>query len=103
MRRIRAGELDLPGLVSAMATRPAEILGIAKGMIEVGRDGAFVVVDPRNIETVTSKRVRYKCGWTPFEGMEACFPRAVYLRGETIVEDGEAISEGQGRLIQASS
>lgn len=103
MRRIRAGELDLPRLVSAMATRPAEILGIAKGTIEVGRDADLVVVDPRHIEAVTEKRVRYKCGWTPFEGMEACFPRAVYLRGETIVEDGEAVSEGQGRLIRASS
>src|SRR3989441_1346251 len=99
MRRIRMGDLDLPRLVSAMASRPAEILGIAKGTIEVGRDADLVVVDPRNIEAVTTKRVRYKCGWTPFEGMEACFPQAVYLRGEPIVEDGEAIAEGQGRLI----
>ena len=103
MRRIRAGDLDLPRLVSAMAVRPAEILGIAKGTIDVGRDGDLLVVDPRNIEAVTAKRVRYKCGWTPFEGMEGCFPRAVYLRGEPIVEDGEAISEGQGRMIRASA
>ncbi len=103
MRRIRAGGLDLPRLVSAMAVRPAEILGIAKGTIEVGRDGDFIVVDPRKIEAVTAKRVRYNCGWTPFEGMEGCFPRTVYLRGETIVDDGEAISEGQGRVIQTSA
>ena len=101
MRRIRTGDLDLPRLVSAMASRPAEILGIAKGTIEVGRDADLVVVDPRHIEAVSAKRVRYKCGWTPFEGMEACFPRAVYLRGEPIVEDGEAVAEGQGRLITA--
>ncbi len=103
MRRIRTGGLDLPRLVSAMAVRPAEILGIAKGTIEVGRNGDFIVVDPRNIEAVTANRVRYKCGWTPFEGMEGCFPRTVYLRGETIVDDGEVVSEGQGRLIPASS
>ncbi len=103
MRRIRAGDLDLPRLVSAMAVRPAEILGIAKGTIEVGRDADLIVVDPRKIETITPKRVRYKCGWTPFEGMEGCFPHAVYLRGETIIDDGEVISEGQGRLIHASS
>jgi dihydroorotase len=100
MRRIRAGELDLPRLVSAMATRPAEILGIAKGTIELGRDADLLVVDPRRIEKVTTKRVRYKCGWTPFEGMEACFPRAVYLRGDVIVEDGEPVAEMQGRLLR---
>ncbi|HYT16760.1 MAG TPA: dihydroorotase [Thermoplasmata archaeon] len=102
MRRTRAGELDLPRLVSAMATRPAEILGIPKGTIEVGRDADLIVVDPREIESVTAKRVQYKCGWTPFEGMEACFPRAVYLRGETIVEDREPVSERRGRLVHVS-
>src|SRR5207247_9684355 len=93
MRRIRAGDLDLPRLVSALAARPAEILGIAKGTIEVGRDGDLLVVDPRNIETVTAKRVRYKCGWTPFQEMEGCFPGTVYLTGEAIIDDGEAISD----------
>ena len=102
MRRTRAGELDLPRLVSAMATRPAEILGLAKGTIEVGRDADLIVVDPREIKMVTAKRVQYKCGWTPFEGMEACFPGAVYLRGETIVEDGEPVSERHGRLVHVS-
>src|SRR5207249_1047136 len=95
--------LGARGKVNPPLRSPADILGIAKGTIEVGRDGDLLVVDPRNIETVTAKRVRYKCGWTPFEGMEACFPRAVYLRGETIVEDGEANSEGRGRLIRSSA
>ncbi len=102
MRRTRAGELDLPRLVSAMATRPAEILGIPKGTIEVGRDADLIVVDPREIESVTAKRVQYKCGWTPFEGMEGCFPRAVYLHGETVVEDREPVSERHGRLVHVS-
>jgi len=102
MRRGRAGELDLSRLVSAMATRPAEILGIPKGIIEVGRDADLIVVDPREIEPVTAKRVQYKCGWTPFEGMDACFPRVVYLRGETIIEDREPVSERHGRLVHSS-
>src|SRR5256712_13739376 len=38
MRRTRTGDLDLPRLVSAMASRPAEILGIAQGTIGVGPD-----------------------------------------------------------------
>jgi len=99
MRRTRAGEIELPRLITAMATRPAEILEVAKGTIDIGRDADLLVVDPRNSEAIRAKRLRYKCGWTPFEGMEACFPLAVYLRGETIVEDGEPVAEGHGRLL----
>jgi dihydroorotase len=100
LRRSRAGDIELPRLVSAMATRPAEILGIAKGVLDVGREADLVVVDPRRIEPITAKRVRYKCGWTPFEGMEACFPQTVYLRGKPVIQDGEHVADGQGQLIE---
>lgn len=99
LRLAKAEKTNLERIVDAMATRPAQILGIAKGLIEIGRDADLIVVDPREVTKVTAKRVRYKCGWTPFEGMEACFPRSVYLRGEKIVEGGEPIAEGLGRLI----
>jgi len=99
LRLAKAEKTSLERVVDAMATRPARILGLEKGAIEVGRDADLLVVDPREISKVTAKRVRYKCGWTPFEGMEACFPRAVYLRGEKIVEGGEPVAEGLGRLI----
>ena len=85
--------------IAAMATRPAEVLGLAKGTIDIGRDADLVVVDPRSSEPIRARRLRYKCGWTPFEGMDACFPRAVYLRGEPVVDDGEPVAEYHGRLV----
>ncbi len=99
LRQVRAENLSLERLVEAMASRPAEILGIGKGRIEVGADADLVVVDARRVVRITPRRVRYKCGWTPFEGMEGIFPTTVYLRGERIVEDGEPITEGAGRLV----
>ncbi len=99
LRRVKSEHLSLDRLVHSMARRPAEILGIPKGLIEVGRDADLVVVDPRDVVKITARRVRYKCGWTPFEGMEGIFPRTVYLRGDRIVEDGEPIMEGAGRPI----
>lgn len=99
LRQVRSGELTLDRLVHAIAARPAEILGLPKGRIEVGRDADLVVVDARVVMKITTRRLRYKCGWTPFEGMEGVFPRTVYLRGERIVEDGEPISEGTGRPV----
>ncbi len=99
LRQVRSEALSLERFVHATATRPAEILGIPKGSIEVGNDADLVVVDARNVVKITPRRVRYKCGWTPFEGMEGIFPRTVYLRGERIVEDGEPVAEGMGRPL----
>jgi dihydroorotase len=99
MRRARAGDLSLERIVTAMASRPAELLGIAKGAIEIGRDADLIVVDPRATDRITAKRVRYKCGWTPFDGMEGSFPQQVYLRGEAIVEDGEPVGDLRGHLL----
>ena len=103
MRRSRGGDVELTRIVSAIASRPAEILGVPKGVIEVGRDADLIVVDPRAVERIRAKRLRSKCGWTPFEGMEACFPKSVYLRGESVVEDGELAAEGLGRLLGQST
>ena len=103
MRRTRAGDLPLERVVSAMATRPAEILGIEKGVIEIGRDADLIAIDPRQVGTIRAKKLRYKCGWTPFDGMEGSFPQHVYLRGELIVEQGEPVGVNAGRFVQPSS
>ncbi|HEX9341708.1 MAG TPA: dihydroorotase [Thermoplasmata archaeon] len=103
MRRTRAGDIELQRLVSATATRPAELLGVRKGSIEIGSDADLLAVDPRRVERITAKRLRARCDWTPFEGMEGCFPLAVYLRGEPIVEQGEPVADGRGRLLPSSA
>ncbi len=99
LRAVRAESLPLDRFVAVMASRPADILGIPKGRIEVGADADLVVVDARRVARITARRVRYKCGWTPFEGMEGVFPSTVYLHGERVVEDGEPITEGAGRPV----
>lgn len=103
LRKVKAGELTLARLVSAIAARPAEILRADKGTIDIGKDADLLVVDPRRVEPVTAKRLRYRCGWTPFEGMEACFPSAVYVRGERILEGSELVAEGVGRRIRVGT
>ncbi len=99
LRQVRAENLPLERFVSTTASRPAEILGLRKGRIEVGYDADLIVVDARTAAKIRSRRVRYKCGWTPFEGMEGIFPQTVYLRGERSVEDGEPVAEGLGRPL----
>jgi len=98
-RYVRRQVLPLDRFVAMFSSNPARLLRANKGEIAVGRDADLLVVDPRRIEKVTAKRCRYKCGWTPFEGMEATFPTATFVRGELVSQEGELVAERVGRLI----
>jgi dihydroorotase len=98
-RYVRRQVLPLDRFVAMFSGNPAKLLGANKGEIAVGRDADLLVVDPRRIEKVTAKRCRYKCGWTPFEGLEATFPIATFVRGNLVAQEGELVSERAGRMI----
>jgi dihydroorotase len=99
LRAVKHEELSLERFVDATAKRPAERLGINAGEIEVGRLANLIVVDPRDVVVVKAKALHSKCGWTPFEGMEAVFPQATYVRGELAVEGRELVAERLGKPI----
>jgi dihydroorotase len=99
LRLVKAGTLGLARLVDAFCTRPASRFRLRKGAIEVGLDADLAVFDPKQVVRITAKRTRYKCGWTAFEGVEAVFPHAVYVRGVRVLRDGGVEEEGQGRHV----
>jgi len=52
---------------------------------------------------IRADRLHSRCGWTAFEGMPAVFPKAVFLRGEIVVENGSVAGDRRGRgVIDAS-
>ena len=53
-----------------MSTRPAEILGLAKGQLEPGYDADFVLVDLDTPYTVDKDKLHSKSHNTPFDGAE---------------------------------
>ncbi len=97
---VRQGKLSLEVLVSALCSRPAKLFGLGgKGTFHVGGDADVVVFDPREVTRVTSEDLHYKCGWTPFEGWDAIFPKATFLRGKLIARDRELEEDRAGRWI----
>jgi dihydroorotase len=94
--------LSFQRLVSLLCTRPADITGVPKGKIEVGRDADFIVVDLNDVTKIKSDDLHSKCGWTPFEDWPAVFPSHVFVRGERLIEDNEIqVSRGFGRFVGA--
>jgi dihydroorotase len=92
--------MHLGTLVSLLCERPAQLLKLNKGKLEVGMDADFIVFDLKNIETITAERLHSKCGWTPFEGFPAVFPSLVFLRGEKLIEDHQMLmKQGFGGIV----
>jgi dihydroorotase len=91
--------LDIASVVRRLCTKPGEIFGIPKGKIAEGYDADLMVVDFSSCIMIRADRLHSKCGWTAFEGMPAIFPKAVFVRGELMMENGEQVGERIGRDV----
>jgi len=60
--------LSLPDLINKMAHKPAQIFRIDKrGFIREGYYADLVLVNNNAQELITSDKLKYKCGWSPYE------------------------------------
>ena len=71
----KKGFISYERLVEAISVRPAQIQGMAdRGIIKEGALADLVIFDLHQETRIKGDGLHYKCGWTPFEGMEAIFP-----------------------------
>jgi dihydroorotase len=92
--------LPFQRLISLLCEKPAELLNIPKGRIQVGKDADFIVANLKKDCKIKSENLHSKCGWTPFEGLPAIFPECVFVRGEKLIEDyGMLGTKGFGRFV----
>lgn len=102
--RVRMKQLSLERFVEITSTRPAELLSLNKGKIEIGYEADLIAVDIRKVEKIRADNLHSKCDWTPFEGWKGIFPLANFVRGMLVMMDGEIEEAGKGRhLVQKAS
>ena len=65
---IRPGHLDWSTALEKMTINPAQILGIAKGTLQIGADADVTIIDPEAAWTVDSKDFYSKSSNSPFLG-----------------------------------
>ncbi len=100
---INKGRLSFSRLLDVTSRRPAKIFGLypKKGILQVGSDADFVIVDITKEEKITSDVMFSKCGWTLYEGMEMKgVPTMTFVRGTQVFhEDRTTVKPGHGRFL----
>jgi len=100
LQKVAERKLDISLLSRCCSLNPARICGLKKGRIEVGYDADLIAVDLRKNVRISADKLHSKCGWTPYESMEAVFPLATFLRGEEIAREGELSGDRIGRFVK---
>ena len=67
LRLVHAGEIELPALLRAMSTRPAELLGLPGGTLRAGAPADIIVVDADMPWVLDPAELKSKCKNTPFD------------------------------------
>lgn len=67
---VKAGYLTKMQLIEKMSTKPAEILGLDKGSIEIGKAADLTIIDPETTYKIDPATFVGKSKNTPFGGME---------------------------------
>jgi dihydroorotase len=81
-------KITLESLIEKTAYNPAMILGVRRSGFATG-DRADFALYPRELGRVDADVLHSRAGWSPFEGMDAVFPRTVVMRGTVVFDAGE--------------
>ena len=83
--------IPLSRIASVFSEKAASMFGIAdRGKIKAGYYADITVADPEKEFTVRREDLKYKCGWTPYEGacLKGCV-EMVFVNGHETVRDGQ--------------
>jgi D-hydantoinase len=101
--QVNSGRLTLGRLVQVMSENAARIFGLypQKGVIQVGSDADFVIVDMKKEYEIRNEQLHSKIKSTIFSGWRVKgVPIATLVRGQLIMEDGKVVAKpGSGRFL----
>lgn len=95
------GIISKERVIEKTAHAPATLFGVEnRGYIREGYFADLVLIDPNTSTTVTKENIRYKCGWSPFEGVK--FSHSIdktFVNGELVFDQGEIVSDKNGKRL----
>ncbi len=102
LTHVANGRLSLERFIDLTSAGAQRVFGTAnKGRMAVSYDADLTIVDLKAKKTITHDQQATRCGWTPFDGVEATgWPMATLVRGRVVMQDGELIGSAHGRPVR---
>jgi dihydroorotase len=99
---VNEGKLSLEDFVRLTSKRVAEIFALKnKGVIKVGNDADFTIVDLKKTHTIRDAEMATKSGWTPYDGFKATgMPSFTVLQGQIAMRDGVVVGPPKGQPLE---
>lgn len=101
LHKVEEGLITIEQVVDKMAHAPATLFRIEeRGYIREGYFADLVIVNQNSKYAVTKENILYKCGWSPFEGVE--FSNSIdstYVNGNKVYDNGSIIEAGLGSRL----
>lgn len=102
LTHVANGRLSLERFIDLTSGGAQRVFGTAnKGRMAVSYDADLTIVDLKAKRTITHDQQATRCGWTPFDGVEATgWPMGTLVRGRVVMKDGELIGSAHGRPVR---
>ena len=98
---VHKGKISKEKMVQKMSHSVADLFRITdRGYLDEGMKADILIVDPLTPHTIQADSVRYKCGWSPLEGM--AFKGEVthtFINGKLKYRDGAIIDGSAGERL----
>jgi dihydropyrimidinase len=93
---INKGRLSYGKLLRVASRNPARIFGLypKKGVLAIGSDADFVIVDRSREEKISADMMLSKCEWTLYEGLTMRgAPVMTFVRGVQVFGEGKILTK----------
>ncbi|NVK65460.1 MAG: dihydroorotase [Flavobacteriales bacterium] len=101
LEKVEQNMISIERVVEKMAHAPADLFRVEdRGYLREGYYADIVVVDPKQQYMVSKENILYKCGWSPFEGVN--FSNSVdmtFVNGNLVYRNGLVIDGTVGSRL----
>lgn len=97
----RKGFITIEKVIQKMCHAPADLFRIVdRGYIREGYFADLVLIDPNSTWTVSPSNILYKCGWSPFEGVEFSNQvHSTFVNGNLIFDRGSISNQYNSKRV----